>query len=56
MSSAFYHLDHEWRFTYVNSEAERLLGQGRARLLGVSVWDAFPAAVGSTFETHYRRP
>ncbi len=54
MSSAFYQLDHAWRFTYVNSEAERLLGQGRARLLGESIWEAFPAAVGSTFETHYR--
>ena len=31
MSSAFYQLDPEWRFTYVNSEAERLLGQGRAQ-------------------------
>ncbi|WP_200948241.1 SpoIIE family protein phosphatase [Nocardioides sp. Soil774] len=54
MSSAFFQLDDEWRFTYVNSEAERLLGQVRARLFGQSIWDAFPAAVGSTFETHYR--
>jgi PAS domain S-box-containing protein len=55
MSSAFFQLDDEWRFTYVNSEAERLLGQVRARLFGQSIWDAFPAARGSTFETHYRR-
>ncbi len=55
MSSAFFQLDDAWRFTYVNSEAERLLGSGRAHLLGESIWEAFPAAVGSTFETHYRR-
>jgi PAS domain S-box-containing protein len=54
MASAFFQLDDQWRFAYVNSEAERLLGQGRARLLGHSIWDAFPAALGSTFETHYR--
>ena len=54
MASAFFQLDEEWRFVYVNSEAERLLGHGRASLLGQSIWDAFPAALGSTFETHYR--
>ena len=55
MSSAFFQLDRQWRFAYVNSEAERLLGQGRASLLGESMWEAFPASVGSTFETHYRQ-
>ncbi|MCF6377382.1 SpoIIE family protein phosphatase [Nocardioides KLBMP 9356] len=54
MSSAFYQLDDEWRFTYVNSEAERLLGAGRAHLVGRSVWEEFPAAVGSDFEVNYR--
>ncbi len=54
MSSAFYQLDQDWRFTYVNSEAERLLAADRARLIGESIWEAFPAAVGSDFETQYR--
>ncbi|WP_207208167.1 SpoIIE family protein phosphatase [Nocardioides glacieisoli] len=54
MSSAFYQLDAEWRFTYVNSEAERLLGAGRAHLVGRSVWEEFPAAIGSEFEVNYR--
>jgi PAS domain S-box-containing protein len=54
MSSAFFQLDEDWRFTYVNSEAERLLGAGRVHLAGRSIWDAFPAAVGSTFEERYR--
>lgn len=55
MSSAFFQLDHDWRFTYVNTEAERLLGTGRAHLVGEVIWDAFPPAVGTTFEEHYRR-
>ncbi|WP_210437940.1 SpoIIE family protein phosphatase [Nocardioides xinjiangensis] len=54
MSSAFFQLDHAWRFTYVNSEAERLLGATRVHLVGRSIWEAFPAAVGSPFERHYR--
>lgn len=54
MSSAFFQLDADWRFTYVNSEAERLLGQGRSRLLGQTIWDAYPDAVGTSFEERYR--
>lgn len=54
MSSAFYQLDSDWKFTYVNAEAERLLGAGRDQLVGESIWEAFPAAVGSAFEVNYR--
>ena len=54
MSAAFYALDRDFRFSYVNSEAERLLGRPRDELLGGSVWELFPATAGSTFEEHYR--
>ena len=54
MSAAFYSLDQEWRFAYVNAEAERLLGRSRDELLGGIVWELFPDAVGSDFEEHYR--
>jgi PAS domain S-box-containing protein len=40
-------LDAEWRYTYVNAEAERLLGMGRGDLLGKRCWDVFPAALGT---------
>ncbi|WP_246169085.1 SpoIIE family protein phosphatase [Actinotalea subterranea] len=53
--TAFYSLDHAWRFTYVNAEAERLLGTAREALLGRVVWDLFPAALDSAFEEKYRR-
>ncbi len=55
MPTAFYHLDRDWRFSYVNAEAERLLGNRRDELLGRVVWEAFPAAVGTEFETCYRQ-
>jgi len=54
MSAAFYSLDREWRFTYVNAEAERLLGHRREELLGGVVWELFPATVGSAFDDQYR--
>ena len=54
MSAAFYSLDADWRFTYVNAEAERLLGHPRDELLGGELWELFPATVGSDVEANYR--
>jgi PAS domain S-box-containing protein len=54
MNAAFFALDREWRFTYVNGEAERVLQRSREELLGGDIWELFPAAVGSAFEVHYR--
>lgn len=55
ITDAFYTLDHEWRFAFVNREAERLLKRPRKELLGRVVWDEFAAARGSLFEEQYRR-
>lgn len=55
MPAAFISLDREWRFNYVNAEAERILGRSREELLAKNVWEVFPTAVGSAFEEHYRR-
>ena len=54
MPAAFFSLGRDWRFTYVNAEAERLLGRPREQLQGGDLWELFPAAVGSDFELHYR--
>ncbi len=55
ISDAFYALDNNWRFTYLNAQAERLLSRTRADLLGRNVWEEFPSAVGTSFEREYRR-
>jgi PAS domain-containing protein len=55
MPAGFYSLDAEWRFTYVNAQAETLLGRSKEELLGQVLWDSFPAAVASEFEENYRR-
>jgi serine phosphatase RsbU (regulator of sigma subunit)/PAS domain-containing protein len=54
MNAAFFALDLDWRFSYVNAEAERVLASTREELLGGVMWELFPAAVGSDFEEHYR--
>jgi PAS domain S-box-containing protein len=55
MSLGFVAVDREWVITHVNAEAERILGYPRSELLGVDMWEKFPAAVGSEFEHNYRR-
>ena len=55
ITDAFFTLDREWRFTFLNDEAERLLGRNREELNGKIVWNEFPDAVGSTFEHEYLR-
>jgi len=53
VTDAFYALDREWRFTYVNSAAEHVLGRNRDELIGRSVWEEFPEAVGTAFHAQY---
>ncbi|MEP7765801.1 SpoIIE family protein phosphatase [Sanguibacter sp. 25GB23B1] len=54
MPTAYFSLDADWRFTYVNAAGERLLSSTRAEMLGGSIWELFPGSLGSDFETHYR--
>ncbi|MEO6714109.1 MAG: PAS domain-containing protein, partial [Mycobacteriales bacterium] len=54
MSAGFLSMDREWRITYINAEGERITGRGRSELIGQTLWHAFPATVGSDFESNYR--
>jgi len=54
IADAFYLLDREWRFTYVNDAAEPLLQTTRDKLLGHTLWEMFPGVIGSPFEGPYR--
>lgn len=55
ITDAFFTLDREWRFTYINRRAEELLHRNRNELLGNIVWDEFDSAVNSAFYTEYHR-
>ena len=48
-------IDREWRYTFVNTPAERMLGLPRSDLLGGCLWDLFPHVVGTEMERQLRR-
>jgi PAS domain S-box-containing protein len=54
ISDAFYGVDTEWRFRYVNAQAERYFGRRRDELLGRVLWEEIPSELGTVFEEHYR--
>jgi PAS domain S-box-containing protein len=55
ITDAFFALDREWRFTYLNAQAERVLNRPNGELLGKVIWDEYPGLKGSDFERLYRR-
>jgi PAS domain S-box-containing protein len=55
LAVAFIAMDADWVMTHVNTEAERITGQHRSQLLGRTLWEVFPATVGTEFEENYRR-
>ena len=55
ISDAFYAVDREWRFTYVNGKAEELWGRSREGLLGKNLWEEFPDAVNRESYRRIRR-
>lgn len=55
MAVGFIAMDTDWVMTHVNAEAERVTAMPRTRLLGRTLWEAFPATVGTEFEAGYRR-
>jgi|GEM_PF-2386448 len=55
LADGFVALDANWRFTYVNSAAERLLKKSREYLLGKDHWEEYSFALGTRIEEEYRR-
>src|SRR5690606_18954190 len=55
ITDAFFTVDLDWRFTYVNREAEKILRRSREDLLGREVWEAFEIGDNSIFQHEYRR-
>ncbi|KYH25084.1 bacterioopsin transcriptional activator [Halalkalicoccus paucihalophilus] len=55
VTDAFFGLDSEWRFTFLNERAEELINPEGRDLIGEDIWERFPEAVGTGFEEEYRR-
>ncbi|WP_445248953.1 ATP-binding protein [Microcoleus sp. OTE_8_concoct_300] len=53
IGEAFFALDENWRFTYVNQFAEKLLDRIRGDLIGKNLWEEYPKLIGSEFEPLY---
>lgn len=55
ITDAFYALDRQWRFTYLNQQAERLMRRTQAELLGKNLWEEFPEATQTiTYRTFHQ--
>jgi PAS domain S-box-containing protein len=55
ISDGFNTFDREWRYTYVNSAAAKLVGKTPEELLGKNLWELWPQAADSPFGAAYRR-
>ena len=55
ITDGFFAMDRDWRFTYVNRQAGRLLGHSTGYFLGKVIWDVFPGFVDSEFARAFHR-
>jgi PAS domain S-box-containing protein len=55
ISDAFFSLDEDWVFSYVNRQTELTLGAKASDLLGRTLWEVYPGTVGSEFDWMYRK-
>ncbi len=51
ITDGFITLSSDWRYTYANDEAVRMLQMSRSDLLGQSVWELFPELEGTAFQS-----
>ncbi len=55
VSDAFFAVDNEWRFIYINKKAEEFLKKTREQMIGRNLWETFPMAKGSVFDEMYNK-
>src|SRR6266851_4054 len=55
VQQAYVLLDSEFRYIFINREAERMMARNRDSLLGQSVWETYPDLLGTRVEHAYRR-
>ncbi|TYL37557.1 histidine kinase [Natronococcus pandeyae] len=55
ISDAFFALNEEWEFTYLNERAHELINPENRELVGKRVWDEFPEALSKDFRPKYER-
>jgi len=53
ITDVFFTLDHQWRFIFVNEEAEKYWLKGREELIGRNIWEVFPESL-SEFHPYFQ--
>ncbi len=54
IGDAFLLIDRDWRFRYINQTGLDLIGCTGRNILGLKIWDEFPEAKGTQFESQYQ--
>lgn len=55
ITDGFFAVDKNWNFTYINSEASRLLFRSGQDLIGKNIWQEFPDAMKLSLYENYHR-
>lgn len=55
ITEGFVTVDNDWRVTFINRMGAQLTHTPPGYLLGKSIWDEFPDAFGTRFETEFKR-
>jgi len=55
VSDAVFAVDEEWQYTYLNEAAADMVDRDPEEMLGISIWEACPELVGTSFETAIRK-
>ena len=54
ITDGFCLIDKDWKFTFVNGQAERMLERRREAVLGKTLWQEFPESLGTRMERECR--
>lgn len=55
IGDAFFHVNKDWVVTYLNKEAEKVLGRERDTLIGKILWGEYPDAIETEFYHQYHK-
>lgn len=55
ITDAYYGLNRNWEFTYVNQEAGRVLGKSSEALIGRNIWEEFSSTVNTELYAAFHR-
>jgi PAS domain S-box-containing protein len=53
ISDAFMGFTDDWRYLYLNDKALNILGKSRKEVIGKTIWEVFPSALGTSFEKEF---